>query len=370
MSPKDPLERAAGTAIENCLSLKPGEKLLIISNPDTEQAVIAEALRKTAEERGVAANILMQPTKTQADYAEDFVLDAIATKPDAIASISTEKLGKDRAHMAAPLTASNGRTYDHIFNYLLHGTREIRAFWSPGITADMFSRTVAIDYEEMRRNAVALKQVLDEALALQVTAPSGTDIVVGAEGRKAYVDDGDFGLPGLGGNLPAGEVFLSPALRTAEGTIVFDGSIADIGGDIVIGTPISCAVAGGFVMGCEGGPEADRLERALRKGMDMDMATSLAGKGSLKPEEALRYATNARHLGELGIGLNVEARIGGNMLEDEKVYGTCHFAIGFNYDEDAPAMIHLDGLVRRPTIIALMPDGREVAIMVNGDLFP
>jgi len=145
------------------------------------------------------------------------------------------------------------------------------------------------------------------------------------------------------------------------------GSSADIAGDIVIETPISCAVSGGFVLGCEGGTEAERLEGALRKGMDM--ASSLVGKGGMSPEEALRYATNARHLGELGIGLNTEARIGGNMLEDEKVYGTCHFAIGFNFDEDAPAMIHLDGLVARPTISALMPDGREITVMKNGDLF-
>ena len=119
-------------------------------------------------------------------------------------------------------------------------------------------------------------------------------------------------------------------------------------------------------MGCEGGAEAQRLERALRKGMDM--ASLLVSKSGMSPEEALRYATNARHIGEFGIGLNTEARIAGNMLEDEKVYGTCHFAIGYNYDEDAPAMIHLDGLVKKPTITALMPNGREIRVMENGNL--
>jgi hypothetical protein len=124
-------------------------------------------------------------------------------------------------------------------------------------------------------------------------------------------------------------------------------------------------VSGGFVMGCEGGTEAERLEKALRKGMDM--AATLVPKG-MAPEEALRYATNARHIGELGIGLNAEARIGGNMLEDEKVYGTCHFAIGANYDEDAPALIHLDGLVTLPTIVAIRPNGKEIAIEKDGEL--
>jgi leucyl aminopeptidase (aminopeptidase T) len=217
----------------------------------------------------------------------------------------------------------------------------------------------------MRRSAAALKTIMDDAIAFQVQAPAGTDIVVGSLGRRAMVDDGNFCLPGLGGNLPAGEAFISPSLRTAEGKIVFDGSIADIEGDIVVENPIECSVSGGFVLEVSGGKEAERLEAALRKGMDL--ASGLVNKGR-DPEEALRYATNARHLGELGIGLNKAATISGRMLEDEKVYGTCHFAIGSNYDEDAPAMIHLDGLVRRPTIRALMADGSIILLMKDGFL--
>jgi len=359
------LAKAATIAIEECLALKAGETLLIVSNPGTEQAIIAEALKAAAEKAGVAATLLYQPVKNQGDYAEDFVLEAIAAKPNALASISTEKLGKDKYRIAAPLEAPDGKRYDHLFHYYLHGTKEMRSFWSPGITVDMFTRTVAIDYSGMRAKAKALKAILDEAEAVQVCAPSGTDIFIGLQDRKAFVDDGDFSLPGSGGNLPAGEVFVSPAVKSAQGRIVFDGSIADIAGDIVIETPIACEVSGGFVMGCEGGSEAERLEKALRKGMDM--AATLVSKG-MAPEEALRYATNARHIGELGIGLNAEARIGGNMLEDEKVYGTCHFAIGANYDEDAPALIHLDGLVKAPTITALMPGGMELVVMRDGAL--
>ena len=132
-----------------------------------------------------------------------------------------------------------------------------------------------------------------------------------------------------------------------------------------LSTPITCNVLGGFVMECSGGEEAARLEKALRHGMDM--AATLT-KNGMEPEEALRYAVNARHLGEFGIGLNTEARISGNMLEDEKVYGTCHFAIGFNYDGDAPALTHLDGLVRNPTIRAFLPGGEEVLLMDRGML--
>ena len=85
-------------------------------------------------------------------------------------------------------------------------------------------------------------------------------------------------------------------------------------------------------------------------------------------KRATREARNAKSLGELGIGLNPAATVVGNMLEDEKAFRTCHFAIGANYDEDAPALIHLDGLVSRPTIVAVAPDGRETVIEEEGEL--
>jgi leucyl aminopeptidase (aminopeptidase T) len=361
----DELRKAAQTAVSDCLRLKSGERFLVVSNPGTEQETIARALAEAAEEAGADASLLLQPVKGQGDYAEDYVLEAIASSPEAFASLSKEKLGKDRLRLSSPLAAPDGKTYDHIFHYLLHGTKTMRAFWSPGATADMFARTVPVDYAWMRKAAATLKTIMDEAVAFQIQAPAGTDIVVGSLGRKAMVDEGDFSAAGMGGNLPAGEAFISPSLKTAEGRIVFDGSVADIEGDIVVKEPIECAVSGGFVLEVSGGKEAESLEAALRKGMDLASGLVKRGMGS---EEALRYATNARHLGELGIGLNKAAKISGRMLEDEKVYGTCHFAIGANYDEDAPAMIHLDGLVRNPTIWALMADGREVLLMKGGAL--
>ncbi|MBQ3318948.1 MAG: peptidase M17, partial [Spirochaetia bacterium] len=71
---------------------------------------------------------------------------------------------------------------------------------------------------------------------------------------------------------------------------------------------------------------------------------------------------------EIGIGLNPAAQITGNMLEDEKAFHTCHIAIGHNYDEDAPALIHLDGLIRRPTIELFFEDGSSKNILKDGNL--
>jgi len=97
-------------------------------------------------------------------------------------------------------------------------------------------------------------------------------------------------------------------------------------------------------------------------------AAEFEGAGKLPAGSGKVYASNARNIGELGIGLNPRAIISGNMLEDEKAFRTCHFAIGMNYDDDAPSLIHLDGLVKNPTITAVFDDGHEQVIEKDGNL--
>jgi leucyl aminopeptidase (aminopeptidase T) len=66
-------------------------------------------------------------------------------------------------------------------------------------------------------------------------------------------------------------------------------------------------------------------------------------------------------LEEVGIGLNEKARITGNMLEDEKLRGTCHLAPG-------NVRCHVDMLVDKPTITVCYIDGTTKEIMRNGSL--
>ena len=230
----------------------------------------------------------------------------------------------------------------------------------------MFCLTVPIDYQLLKSRCLKIKSVLDRSTSVRVTNPNGTDLRLGLRGRAAKMDDGDFSKPGYGGNLPAGEVFVSPEMGTAEGVIVFDGSISVDSGDLVIREPIRASVSGGFVTGISGGEEARELletvSAAERRAIQMETTGEISrGRGAA-------YARNARNIGELGIGLNPNARVIGNMLEDEKAFGTCHFAIGHNYDGDAPSLIHLDGLVSSPTIVAIDAAGRETFIERDGVL--
>jgi leucyl aminopeptidase (aminopeptidase T) len=204
----------------------------------------------------------------------------------------------------------------------------------------------------MQEIAARLKKVLDAGKEVHVTSPAGTDVTFSIDGRNAMLDDGDYSKPGSGGNLPAGETFISPVVASTRGTIVFDGTIDLVPHAMIPKTPVKLSFKDGYVDKITGGEEATELLNVIMKGEQMARE-----KGMVEQEK------NCRHLGELGIGINYAAKMCGNLLEDEKLGKTVHFAIGSNFDQDAEAMIHLDGLVMRPD---MWVDGRQ--IMKDGEL--
>jgi len=359
------LQEAARIAIEISLKVQKGEQVLIISNPMPDVSAIAQALYDASIDAGGRPVLVFQPVKTQLSFAEPAVLAAFGAKPEIVISLSDEKLGKDSIGMKSPYL-HNGEYYDHILHLHMYGEKSCRSFWSPSTTVESFVRTVPIDYNELQGRCKAIKQILDKAEKVHVSAPGGTDIVIGLRGREAKSDDGNFSLPGTGGNLPTGETFISPENGTAEGRICYDGSISAAEGEIIINTPIECIVEKGFVREINGTEEAACLRQTVEDA-ERD-ALLFEQEGKLPPGSGADYSRNARNIGELGIGLNPAARITGKMLEDEKAFRTCHFAIGSNYDDDAPSLIHLDGLVKNPTITAFFKDGSSQVIEKDGEL--
>lgn len=364
-------ESSAYTVINTVVKLKKSEKILIVANPETN--TIAQELYTEASKAGGEPTLIFQPSKKSMDNAEPSVIGALKSEPDVFLSISYLKLGKDPEATASPYKTDDGKTFDHIFDYLLDGKKTMRAVWTPGLTSDMFNRTVNIDYTLLADRCAKLGKKFENAISVHVTAPGGTDIIVPIEGRKALYDDGNFSKPGTGGNIPAGEVFISPVVGKLEeqnsgcnGTIVFDGSMTFGDGDSLISTPICVTVKNGYVDSVTGDVEAKRLLSTIE---DAELkAIKMERDGELPKGQGEVYKRNARNIGELGIGLNPAATITGNMLEDEKAFRTCHFAIGQNYDSDAPSLIHLDGVVRSPTIEITYKDGTTFIAMENGEL--
>jgi len=359
------LQHAARIAIEESLKVQKNERVLIISNPSRDVSLISQAIFDAAITVGAKPVLIYQPVKTQMDFADPLVIEAFKAKPSVVISMSAEKLGKDEGGISQPYKCKDTQ-YDHIFHLQLYGEKTCRAFWSPSTSIESFIRTVPIDYALLGKRCKSIKDILDKAVAVHVTAPGGTDVHIGLKGRLAKSDDGDFSRSGSGGNLPAGETFISPENGTAKGIIAFDGSISLHDRDMLIQEPIRCTLEEGYITTIEGGAEAQELLKTITMAEKEAYAYEQAGR--LPSGSGNIYAKNARNIGELGIGLNPLATITGNMLEDEKAFRTCHFAVGHNYDEDAPALIHLDGLVKDPTIIAIFEDGREAIIEEAGEL--
>jgi aminopeptidase len=358
------LNKACEVTAKDIFKVNAGETALIVTNDVEDVYVIALCLYDHLENMGVRPVLMVQPLKTVLDMAEDSVSMAMRADADIIISLSAEKLGKDRYTLADPYSVG-GKTITSHFNYLME-TQKSRSFWAPGVTLSIFRKAVAIDYPRLKREATAVKAVLDRAERVHVQSAAGTDIMLSVEGRSAYSDDGDFSTPGSGGNLPAGETYVSPAVGSCEGTLVFDGSVAVYNGTLLIGndTPVTVKVEKGYVTGVTGGKAAEALLKTIEDGEALAMKWEAEGK--LPFGQGAVYQRNARHIGELGIGLNPAATLTGNMLIDEKAYQTCHFAIGSNYDDDAPSLIHQDCVCKNPTITAVMPDGQHIVILENG----
>ena len=135
-------------------------------------------------------------------------------------------------------------------------------------------------------------------------------------------------------------VFISP--ESADGTYVVDGTIRPHG-RLDDGRQVTVEVESGFV--------TEISDDAIRS--DIETAAESVGR-------------DAYNLAELGIGTNIGVtELVGSVLLDEKAGGTVHIAIGddagIGGDTDAP--IHLDGILREPTVFA---DGEEIELPTVG----
>ena len=187
----------------------------------------------------------------------------------------------------------------------------------PGVTEEMFSTGLQVDYQKMSREIDDLLKILKGSKYVRITAPNGTSISFSIQDRVWYTDKGIYRNPGDFGNLPAGEVFIAPVEGSANGTLVFEGF--DDYGDV-------------------------RLE--VRNGFVTEIS------GSEKLEEDLERIENSRNIAEFGIGMNPNAILTGKTLQDEKVKGTIHIALGSNifFGGTTKSSFHMDGIIKEPTV--------------------
>lgn len=156
-----------------------------------------------------------------------------------------------------------------------------------------------INWENEHKKMLKIKNKLQKANKIRITGKE-TDLTFSVKGRKFIASDGKF-------NLPDGEIFTAPLEKSVNGKIYFNFP-AIYSGREVIGV---------------------RLEFKNGK---VVKATAEKGESFLK--HMLKTDKGASYLGEFGIGMNYNIkRFVKNILFDEKIGGTIHFALGVGYKE-------------------------------------
>ncbi len=302
-------KRVVELVIKQSLGWQPGETLLIVT--DTMMERIAREFHDGAIALGIDATIIsMAPRKNHGEEPPPTVAHAMTRCSIAIL-LTTFSLTHTKARKEAC------------------DVHKVRIASMPGIDPTRIERLLDIDYDAHERRCEEIAKLLDGDHTIRVTNGAGTDLTFRIN-RRVYRDTGRLGAAGQFGNLPCGEVCLAPIEGTASGVVVVDGSIGGVG---LISEPVKIVVKEGRAVEVSD----PRLRSLLAKHGDLGFS-----------------------LAEFGIGTNPKAEIVGNVIEDEKAWGTAHVAFGANASMGGQVQVpvHIDCILLQP------------AVFVDGQVMP
>lgn len=311
--------RGARKLVDVCAAVKPGESVVIITDPETRS--VAEAIVAAAAEREADTSLIVMATRRR-DGSEPPPPVAAAMRS---ADVIFTPVAVSITHTAAIQEACAAGA---------------RAVVLTGFTPRMMQQGgLNADFVALKPICERVAGYFDRGEHVRVTTPAGTDITLSIAGRRGIAKT-CIVAPGEFSPVPDVEATVSPVLGSAEGVIVADASIPYLGIG-VLDTPVRFEVHQGRITAVSGGREAEILRNAW----------------------AAMNDPNVYNIAELGIGLNPECRLTGDMLEDEGCWGTVHFGTGtsITLGGEVKAACHYDLLMHRATIevdgIAILRDG-------------
>ena len=188
---------------------------------------------------------------------------------------------------------------------------------------------------ERARHAI---KALEGEKRVRVTSKKGTDVTVGIEGRPALEVTPIKHRGQMMGPVPLwAEVAFAAVEDQTQGTVVVDGVMLGIGLKGQVKRPITWTMKGGKAVNITGGPEADRLKKALEG------------------------VPNATIIGEFAFGTSTASPFGSP--SEKGRLGTVHFALGDNHNAYPGGKnvcdLHLDGVVLNASM-EIVDTGRKI----------
>ncbi|EKD32628.1 MAG: hypothetical protein ACD_77C00032G0003 [uncultured bacterium] len=301
------LKSASKNALVQCLRVKQNEEILIVT--DWERFAIGKAIYDEAKKLGAEPMLkIMEPREHHGQEPPKTVAKAMRQADVVIAPTS-----KSLTHTEATRNACKNKT---------------RIASMPTITEEIFIRGMQADYDEIKKITNKIAKRMTRAKEARITTPSGTDLFMKIP-TKPEADFGHIHKKGQRSNLPDGEVCLAPKEGSTMGVFVIDRF-----GNMIT-KPTKIEVENGMVKKIESTTGGKKLAKYLKE---------------ISQKERNK---NAYNIAELGIGTNPTAKVTGCVLEDEKVLGTAHIALGDNTSYTGgktPCLIHEDTILFKPTI--------------------
>jgi aminopeptidase len=304
----------AKNAVETCLAVRAGEAVALIA--DKISKPVAASLAAALDECSANCNAFLLedfgPRPMREAPAE--ILCALETVDVGIMCM-TPQLGELGARMAIVKIVER---------------RQIRYAHMVGVTAEIMQQGMRADYRMVDRLSDMLRERMLRAETLTVKTEAGTNIAAHFDPGLDWVKTSGLISPRYWSNLPAGEVFTTPA--TVDGTFVCD------------------ATAGDHFNGKYGDLQSSPLVLEIREAR---LVHAECARKDLQQEfwDYCHTDKNSDRVGELAFGTNLGlSRMIGVLLQDEKFPGV-HLAFGDPYGSqthaDWESKTHVDVLTRK-----------------------
>lgn len=304
----------ACNAVETCLGVQAGENVVLIA--DEASRIVAASIAAAIDERHArCTGLLLEtlgPRPMTAAPAE--VLSALETA-DAGVMCVTPQAGELAARMAIVKVVER---------------RQIRYAHMVGVTPEIMQQGMRADYRMVDRLSEKLRERMLRAETLTVKTEAGTEFAAHFDRRLDWVKTSGLINPRYWSNLPAGEVFTTPA--TVDGTFVCDATAGDHFngkyGDLQ-STPLKLTIKGARLVSVD----------CPRKDLEQEFW------------DYCHTDENSDRVGELAFGTNLGlTEMIGVLLQDEKFPGV-HLAFGDPYGNqthaDWKSTTHVDVLTRK-----------------------
>jgi leucyl aminopeptidase (aminopeptidase T) len=306
------IKKGAYKVVNELVNVKRGEEVLIYADTTIDQEIVGSTAEQVFIAEGKPVVMWYETLQNPGDEPPAIVAGAMKNS-DVIIEYASRFLYITNAYSEA----------------LEAGARHLCL---TGMTKDMMVNCITnVDTSLLDKFGTKLTELTRSAKMMKIKTKAGTDISFSLEGRPIFLDTGVTSKTHPEGFL-GGQISWAPVEDSINGTLVFDGSIwppDDVG---LLREPVTLKIKRGKITGFSDNEQS----KAFKKWLD----------GFDDP--------NMFNIAHACYGFNPGAKLTGNILEDERVFGVVEFGIGAqgkSFQGDAgQARSHTDGIVLNPSV--------------------